>query len=160
MAYFSTKMFGPISTNHRQWKHQGHCAQIHGYGRHVKITFGSNTGLDERGWIQDFGDCRYIKKWLEDQWDHKTLIAEDDPHLEDIINLQNINKENPIIKINVIRKPYGPGIELSCRYVFDHVNQMLPKNKFVQEVEIWEHENNSAKYVRSKTTNLIPDKRV
>ena len=39
MAYFSTKRFGPICTGHRQWRDDGHCKYIHGYGRHVQVTF-------------------------------------------------------------------------------------------------------------------------
>ena len=53
MAYFSTKRFGPICTGHRQWRDDGHCKYIHGYGRHVQVTFEGE--LDHRQWVMDFG---------------------------------------------------------------------------------------------------------
>ena len=146
MKYYSTKRFGPICTGRRQWRDDGHCKFIHGYGRHVQITF---TGeLDHRQWVMDFGYLREIKQWLEEQWDHRTLIASDDPNLEDIKQLHQLG----VININImdVEKGYGPGIEASCKFVYDYVNDWAMKQSRnrvkVSKVEIWEHENNSAIY--------------
>ena len=140
----STKKFGPISTGHRQWLHDGHCSWVHGYGRNVQITFACNQ-LDERGWVMDFGGLKEVKKFLEDEWDHRTLISEHDPLLPDLLELQ----EKGGININVMYDPYGPGIEQSCLFVFDNVNDLINQKSnrvWVEKVEIWEHENNSAYY--------------
>ena len=99
-------------------------------------------------WVMDFGYLREIKQWLEEQWDHRTLIASDDPNLEDIKQLHQLG----VININImdVEKGYGPGIEASCKFVYDYVNDWAMKQSRnrvkVSKVEIWEHENNSAIY--------------
>ena len=104
--------------------------------------------LDHRQWVMDFGYLREIKQWLEEQWDHRTLIASDDPNLEDIKQLHQLG----VININImdVEKGYGPGIEASCKFVYDYVNDWAMKQSRnrvkVSKVEIWEHENNSAIY--------------
>lgn len=80
------------------------------------------------------------------------------PNPTDVTDAERVTDMHDQQSIGV-SQPYGPGIELSCRYVFDHVNQMLPKNKFVEHVRIWEHPRNSAIYTRDMATNLIADKR-
>lgn len=150
MAFFSTKRFGPISTGHRQWRDDGHCAWLHGYGRTVKVIFGGSH-LDEKMWMVDFGELRGLKQWLESEWDHRLLIASDDPELETFKDLHARN----IISLNImdVTKGYGPGIEASCKYVYDkfdaEVRSLTQGRCWVESVEIWEHENNSAIYTRN-----------
>jgi len=143
--FFSTKRFGPISTGHRQWRSDTHCSWVHGYGRIVEIVFWGNK-LDERGWVVDFGDLRDVKTWLEGEWDHRVLLAADDPLLNQFMILQELGG----INVNVMLPPYGPGIEQSCHYVYDEVNDMIQYKTNgrcgVSQVRIWEHENNSAIY--------------
>lgn len=154
-AFFSTKRFGPISTGHRQWRAKNHCSFVHGYGRIVEITFGAYE-LDDKGWVQDFGALRCIKQLLESAWDHRTLIAHDDPALEELKKLDKLG----IINLNVVPKPYGPGIEQSAHWVFDIVNaEIISQSKgrvFVEKVQIWEHENNSAIHQRTYVRMTSP----
>ena len=96
----------------------------------------------------DFGDLRDVKQWLEDQWDHRLLLASDDPHISDFQKMHELGTMN--INIMDVTKGWGPGIEASCKFVFDHVSPLIDKKtegrvKLVQ-VEIWEHERNSAVY--------------
>ena len=147
MKFKSTKRFGPISTGHRQWKHKGHCSYVHGYGRYVRLTFEASE-LDERGWVMDFGDLKDIKRWIEGEWDHKVLISSDDPLLQQLKELESLGG----ILLNVLPDGYYPGIEESCRYLYDMLSPMIQKktNNRVEitRVEIWEHENNSGEYVK------------
>mgnify|MGYP003112429261 FL=1 len=146
MTFQSTKKLGPISVGHRQWRDEGHCAYVHGYGRYIQFTFEGE--LDHRQWVMDFGDLKDVKKWLEDQWDHRVLIASDDPHLEKLQEMHDLG----ILNINVmdVSKGWGPGIEASCKFVYDQVMPLISSKtdnrvKLVR-VEIWEHERNSAVY--------------
>ena len=146
MAYKSTKKLGPISVGHRQWKDQGHCAWVHGYGRYIQFTFEGE--LDHRQWVMDFGDLKDVKKWIEAEWDHRVLIASDDPLLPQLKELESHGG----INLNILPDGYYPGIEESCRYLYDELNPMIKKktNNRVEitRVEVWEHENNHAEYVR------------
>lgn len=145
MPFYSTKKFGPISTGHRQWKDDGHCQYLHGYGRHVQITFGC-MDLDDKTWVQDFGSLKWVKKHIEAHWDHAMLIASNDPEMELFRELH----ERQIIDLTVmdIEQGHSPGIEGSCKWVYDTVNPTIEVESggrvWISKVEIWEHENNSA----------------
>ena len=146
MKFQSTKKLGPIAVGHRQWRDGGHCAYVHGYGRYIQFTFEGN--LDERQWVMDFGDLKDIKAWIEKEWDHRVLIASDDPQLEKLKEMHELG----IMDINVldVTKGWGPGIEASCKHIYDNVANLIHvktdgRVKIVK-VEIWEHERNSAVY--------------
>lgn len=82
MIYTSTKEYpdlGPV--NYRQWRADSHCRFWHGYSLSFKFYFEA-TELDARNWVMDYGGLRPLKDKLEEWFDHKTLVAEDDPMLE------------------------------------------------------------------------------
>ena len=147
MKYKSSKRFGPITTGHRQWRDKGHCSYVHGYGRYVRLTFEA-TELDERGWVMDFGDLKGVKSWIESEWDHRTLIAADDPVIPELKALEKVGG----INLNILPEGYLPGIEESCRYLYDKLNPVIQRktNNRVEitRVEIWETEKNQGEYVR------------
>ena len=145
--FYSTKRIGPISTGHRQWRDEGHCRWAHGYGRYVKLTFACKT-LDDKMWCMDFGDLKWVKKWLEDQWDHRMLIASDDPLLNEWERLHSLDGIN--LNVMDVTKGWGPGIEGSCKFVFDNINpkilELTNNRVWIDNIEIFEHEFNSALY--------------
>jgi len=138
-----TKRFGPISVAHRQWRSDTHCSFIHGYGREVEITFGARE-LDEKGWVVDFGSLREVKAWLEREWDHRLLVAHDDPYLAALQQMHSLG----VVNLNVMSEEFGPGIEDSCRYILAVVDAMVREKTngrcWVDKVQTWEHRNNSA----------------
>ena len=145
MKFKSSKRIGPISTGHRQWKDDGHCSFVHGYGRYVEFTFACNE-RDERGWVMDFGNLKSVRKWLEREWDHRLLVAHDDPQ----IPLLEVLNDHGVAYLKIMPKEYGPGIEDSCRYVYDKVNPMIAEKTngrvWIEKVRVYEHENNWAEY--------------
>lgn len=83
MPHQSTKTYGHdvgLSCAFRQWRANSHCNQLHGYALAVRIVFGAKC-LDERGWVVDFGGLKALKLAIQDRFDHKTIVASDDPHL-------------------------------------------------------------------------------
>lgn len=159
--YHSTKKFGPISTGHRNWhaacnssRDSEKCSYIHGYGRYIQFTFSGQ--LDEKGWVYDFGGTKFIKEFLEKNWDHKTLIASDDPELDTLKELHN----KKIIDLNIldVSKGWTPAIEGSCKFVFDKIQPEITKKTEgrikISKIEIWEHENNSAIFIPSEDDYL------
>lgn len=87
-------MFQPIEYKHhsskayidefpvayKQWKADSHCNKNHGYSFSIIFHFGANS-LDKRGWVVDFGSLKPLKETLKEMFDHKTIVAEDDPDL-------------------------------------------------------------------------------
>lgn len=151
--FYSTKKLGPISTSHRNWvaatnenRDSVKCSWCHGYSRYVEFTFRGD--LDRHSWVYDFGDCKFIKAWLEENWDHCTLISESDPELEFLKQAQ----DRGLMKLTIIpdQNNWGPGIEGSAKWVYDVINpKILEKTNgrvSLARVQIWEHEQNSAMY--------------
>jgi 6-pyruvoyltetrahydropterin/6-carboxytetrahydropterin synthase len=147
MTFKSTKRFGPISVGHRQWRDDGHCAFVHGYGRYVEFVFEGEP--DHRQWVLDFGDLKDVKTWIDQQWDHRLLLASDDPLLDTFLVLHDAGGCN--INIMDIRQGWGPGIEGSCKFLYDQIQPMISeKTNYrvrIASVRVWEHENNSAYYI-------------
>jgi len=150
----STKRFGPISTCHRNWqaahnvnRDSRKCSWIHGYSRHIQITFEGE--LDEQAWVFDFGDCKFIKQFLDDKWDHKVLISSNDPEID---FLQQMQAKNLIQLTIVDDKPgWNPGMEGSCKYLYDNIQPIVSEKTNgrvkIVKIEVSEHENNSAIFI-------------
>lgn len=85
MTYISTKTWGHdvgLSACFRQWRSShSHCQFLHGYALSVRLEFEAET-LDDRNWVVDFGGLKELKALLSSTFDHKTVVAEDDPQLE------------------------------------------------------------------------------
>lgn len=141
----STKWFGHdlgFSCCFRQWRAESHCRLLHGYGLAFGFEFEA-TELDERGWVVDFGGLKELKQLLADTFDHKTLVAMDDPQLSTFKALCDSGV------IDMIIVP-ATGCEAFARMVFDVTEQWLkdagygPRCK-LRCVEVAEHGANSVK---------------
>ena len=150
-SFRSTKVFDGYSTVFRQWKAEGtHCKFLHGYGVSFKVWFEGE--LDERNWVWDFGGMKRAKgtidgmnpkAWMDYMFDHTTIIAEDDPHLNTFIEMDS----DCIIKLRVIP---ATGAEQFAKYIYEKLNTFIQEEtnnrvKVVQ-VEFREHEKNTAFY--------------
>jgi len=147
----STKIFDGFSTVFRQWRADGtHCQFLHGYGISFKITFEGK--LDEKNWVWDFGGMKRAKgtidgmnpkAWMDFMFDHTTIVAEDDPYLE---NFKEMWKDG-IIQLRVIP---ATGAEQFAKFIYDKVNEFVleeTNNRVrVTQVEFKEHNKNSAIY--------------
>jgi 6-pyruvoyltetrahydropterin/6-carboxytetrahydropterin synthase len=91
--YLSTKTYGNdrgLSCCFRQWRStHSHCSLLHGYSIGIKLIFESET-LDDRNWVMDFGGLKAFQQWAEWQFDHTTIVALDDPYLQEFKRLSNL----------------------------------------------------------------------
>ena len=150
-VHLSTKTYGHgrgLSCCFRQWRADSHCNLMHGYAIAVKLTFESR-GLDHRNWVVDFGGLKEIEQWLKHQFDHTTLVAEDDPKLV-------LFKEMEIAGLIDLRVVPAVGCESFAVQIAEVVqlwiNENLDSEYRVQlrSVEVREHESNSALYEPAK----------
>lgn len=79
-----SKVYADIPFAHRQPKHRGHCALIHGHNWTFTVTFACES-LDENGFVVDFGDLKYLKHWLESHLDHACVFTETDPEKDALL---------------------------------------------------------------------------
>jgi 6-pyruvoyltetrahydropterin/6-carboxytetrahydropterin synthase len=143
--FYSTKTFGNergLSCTYRQWRADTHCRFLHGYSIGVRFVFTASE-LDARNWVYDFGDTKWIKAFLEENFDHTTCIAKDDPELATFQTLA----DKKLIQLNVLD---GVGCEKFAEYIALHVNPILQTNTkgrvCLKSVEVFEHAANSAIY--------------
>lgn len=144
--YQSVKKYGHnvgFSCCFRQWQADSHCAQLHGYSLAFKFIFESEE-LDKNGWVLDFGGLKPVKAFLEHWFDHTTLVAESDPHLEWFQNAGG----KAIINL---REMPRVGCEAVARFVHGWVatwliNEGHGPRVWLRSVEVAEHEGNSAVY--------------
>ena len=141
MLYQSTKIIELGSCAVRQWKADSHCKYIHGYRLIAKFWFGCDR-LDERNWVVDFGGLKELKQVLEKQFDHTFCVSADDPLLEQFKALHASGAADLRIM------PKGVGIERAAEWCFDvadaHVRGITSNRCWVERVEVWEHDKNSA----------------
>ena len=140
--FSSTKTFHNLPCSHRQPKHGGHCAYIHGYNRDVTLHFTCEE-LDENHFVMDFGGLKELRSWLEHMFDHTMLINEDDPERE----LFEEMHRRGIVDLRVLP---NVSLEASSKYVFDYADRFVREQTGgrcrVCRVETRENMNNSAIY--------------
>ena len=146
MSYISSKTYNHnigLSCAFRQWRAKhSHCKYLHGYALSVRLNFKGN--LNDRNWVYDFGDLKFVKEFLQNTFDHKTVVAEDDPELETFKELE----EKGLIQLVVI--PHV-GCEKFAEYICKQIGTTIEVNSNervkLMSVEVREHSGNSAIYI-------------
>lgn len=146
--HYVTKRYGHnlgLSACFRQWRASSHCRFLHGYALAFQFIFAARE-LDENGWVIDFGGLKEIKEWLVQTFDHKTIVAEDDPKLAHFYLMQ----DEKMIDLLVVPRV---GIEAFSALAGGAVSFFIQNKKDLQqrgvrliEVECSEHEGNSASW--------------
>lgn len=149
--FLSTKKFTNFSVAIRQWRAEhSHCQLLHGYAFEFKVWFASKEDveekqLDEMNWIVDFGlfGRNGLKDWLNDTFDHTTIIENGDPQLESFKMMEELG----LLKLVTMDKI---GAESASKLVFDKFNEVFSKTEGgrvkVVRVECNENTNNSGIY--------------
>ena len=152
--YQSTKTYGNevgLSCCFRQWRADSHCNKLHGYSLGFRFTFEA-AELDERNWVYDFGGCKWIKEYLQDEFDHKLVVAKDDPHLERILHTVYTD-------IAVVKVMDDVGCEKFAEKVYNYVSPKVYEDTkgrvSLFSVECFEHGANSASYQNPYGSSVI-----
>ena len=148
-----TKTYGHergYSSIFRQHRAKSHCRFIHGYALAFTLTFVcEDDQVDENGWVIDFGGLKPVKEYLDSHFDHKFLIAHDDPALELFIDLGEDKKTGKLVDVVVVK---AVGCENFAQMVYDEVAEMLhtgvlgETNAHLVSVEVREHGSNGGSY--------------
>jgi 6-pyruvoyltetrahydropterin/6-carboxytetrahydropterin synthase len=97
------KRYHDICCGHRVVGHEGKCKNLHGHNYRIHFTVESLRGwagdqLDSVGRVLDFSVIKsHLCDWLEQEWDHRMLLWENDPHLK---SLKAIDKSIVIVPFN------------------------------------------------------------
>ena len=149
--YVSTKVIPLGSCAFRQPLAKSHCRFIHGYRLQAKFWF-TCSSLDSNNWVVDFGALKELKNILEETFDHKTVVSGTDPDLD---MFKELDKRD---MIELVIMADGVGIEKFANFCFNIANDYLNVSTYgrcwVQKVEVWEHEGNSAIYEKTSPDHV------
>lgn len=149
MTFRSSKTFEhAFSCAFRQPGASSHCNLLHGYALSSRFDF--EGPLDDRHWVVDFGATKPLKEMLEDQFDHKTIVAENDPHLDWFVTAN----ARRILDLRILP---AVGVEAFSKRAYEIGDMWLNKiykgadarrrGTRIVKVEVWEHPANSAIFV-------------
>lgn len=137
-----------LSACFRQHRAKSHCHDPHGYPLSFKLTFGAEQ-LNSDNWVIDFGGLKPIKAWLVENFDHRTVMAADDPALGDFTVLYAKYGFAPPLVIPFV------GCEGFAKFAYDYIDDWLCdahpldcdiRGLHLASVEVREHGANSAIY--------------
>ncbi len=101
---------------HRVMEHESKCKHLHGHRYALEATF-SAPKLDALGRVVDFGVIRErLGDWINEHWDHATILSENDKPLGEAIAKQTGQK--------IFYLPNNPTAENMAEYVF---RELCPK---------------------------------
>ena len=151
--FTSTKVIELGSCAFRQWRAiHSHCSKIHGYQLKAKFWFGCSQ-LDDNNWAADFGGLKELKKDLQDQFDHTLCVAADDPCLPLFMQLKDAGA------VDLRIHEGGVGIERTAKLCYEiaskHISEQYNDRVWVEKVEVFEHEDNSAVYTSERMVNCV-----
>jgi 6-pyruvoyltetrahydropterin/6-carboxytetrahydropterin synthase len=114
---------------------------MHGYALRIRLDFEADR-LDNKNWVVDFGSLKPFKVWLEEEFDHKTLVATDDPNIKWFEEAEALKIIDPIYLKHV-------GCEFFADHILGQISHWLNHNGYsprvrVTRVEVSEHSGNSA----------------
>ena len=105
--------FHDFCAGHRVCGHENKCAHLHGHNYRIHFTIQSLEGQDHLGRVIDFSVIKSkLCQWLEDNWDHKTLIYDCDPLIDDLIK---------IVPDDIISVAFNPTAENMAKYLCEVV---------------------------------------
>jgi 6-pyruvoyltetrahydropterin/6-carboxytetrahydropterin synthase len=119
-----------------------HCRDPHGYALEISLTFRS-AELNQSNWVQDFGGLKHVKEWLVAEFDHKILIARDDPDLD----WARQRWSHCICVVD------ATGCEAFAMMILKQIRDVF-RISTIWSVTVREHEGNAATYRRSPTTGF------
>lgn len=98
---------------HRIKKHESKCKMLHGHRYVVEASF-SAPELDKLGRVIDFGVIKEVLgKWIDENFDHNTILSTADKKLGD--DIEKITNQK------IFYLDYQPTAENIARYLFEEV---------------------------------------
>lgn len=142
MTLTCRKAYADIPFAHRQHRHAGHCARVHGHSWTLALTFACRE-LDRHGFVVDFGGLGFIREWIDRHLDHACVIGADDPELAWLKS-----KDGTVLKLLVTESASAEGIARHLHAALDPLVRAETQGRaWIAEVELHEDSRNSVRYV-------------
>lgn len=133
------------------------CRRIHGHQGKVTINMSSES-LDNRGFVIDFKELTFIKKFINDNLDHRFILSYSDPRFEQLtagVSTEQVTfKSKPIILLDdvimgwrceliendsFVFVNFNPTSENLAKWIYEGVDKVLEKSPFKCDIDsvIW-----------------------
>lgn len=123
----TVERYHDISMGHRVVGHENKCRHLHGHNYRVHFMC-TSPELDALGRVIDFGVIKTtLCQWLEEHWDHKMMLWEQDPLLP---HLREVAGDDLVVV------PFNPTAEQMARYLVEVVGRELLLGTSVQLVSV------------------------
>lgn len=132
---------------HRVLRHESKCRSTHGHRYAAELTCSAEK-LDALNRVIDFGVVKEkVGTWIDDHWDHTTLVNVEDKELFDFCEQQARDHGN--------RKPYlfggEPTAEMIAETLFEIANKLLQDTGVaVTQVDVYETPTSKATHTGPK----------
>ena len=104
----TVERYHDISMGHRVVGHENKCRHLHGHNYRIHFTCTANE-LDNLGRVIDFSLIKaHLCEWLEVNWDHKTVLWQEDPLLKQL---------KDIVPEDIVTVPFNPTAEQLAQYL-------------------------------------------
>lgn len=125
----TVRRYHDISAGHRVVGHEGKCKGLHGHNYRIHFECQAEK-LDDIGRVIDFSVIKEkLCMWLEDNWDHKMLLWEDDPLLAVFRQIPNAclndqlpalpNEDGFALQESIKEVPFNPTAENMATYLLE-----------------------------------------
>lgn len=123
---------------HRVLRHESKCSTLHGHRYAAELTCAADYGLDSVGRVIDFGVVKaVVGTWVDDNWDHTTIVNKDDTSLLDWCKQESAQGKRPPWAMD--GEPTAENIASTLMQI---ANSLLHGSGVrVVEVKVWETPN-------------------
>jgi 6-pyruvoyltetrahydropterin/6-carboxytetrahydropterin synthase len=141
------------------------CRHLHGHSYELKVFLGSDY-LDGSSMVTDFKNLNFVKKFLDDNLDHKFIIDVNDPNFGIITGVDYSTLTKPVTMYSnlgeIAPQPDDPDIQLHrnsfvlvnfvptseniCKHLFEHIQRTIGDIATVIAVELWETKKSHCRY--------------
>ena len=130
-----------ISAGHRVFGHETKCKHLHGHNYRIYFTLTAKK-LDRIGRVIDFSVIKSLLcEWLEQNWDHKTLLYKKDPYCTQLISL---------FGDDIVSTTFNPTAENMAEYLVENIGPSLLKGLDCQLIKVIVEETRKCKAAYEK----------
>ena len=125
---------------HRLWHLPGDhpCKKLHGHSYRVEVEIGAGL-LDDNGFVIDFGELKFFQQYLDNNWDHRTILMNNDPLKEQLSKDEVVLMDKPTTA-EYMAISFADTIALNIKDLIGGVVEI--------NVTVWETAKNKATYMR------------
>jgi 6-pyruvoyltetrahydropterin/6-carboxytetrahydropterin synthase len=135
-----------FDTAHKVLGHEGKCANLHGHRYRAEVTVDAPM-LDSLGRVIDFSEIkRVLGGWVDEHWDHATILHYDDPLSTFYADLHPDDRRRFFGPKPLVRLHCNPTAENLANVLYDLAKNQLPQDLKIHRVRLYETPNCWADY--------------